>query len=769
MLAGCQTTKEREAVEQRFFVNPTVNQEKHLEDKQICATERDSDATAEGAAVAAGFLLGGIVGMMVMADANADTDAAEYYTCLARRGYQPVLLPADLQWMAQGNTDTVMRGEAVAAYFSRSTADERADWSIATNNGSAEAYRTFLNIHPSGFHAREASDRLTAIALNTKSSPQSVDSGAPETSDLNAPAKARTDEHTTTDGGTLTDSPSKLAVAKPELEVSEPASTLPVAMAVDLPSAMAIRASSTWSGQVVGDGVRGEFGGLPRFCSSRDPTSISIVLENGRITGSFQSQATGEVIGISGQLTGQRISAKVSSGAVESFIFSGTISNDTLTGQIYNPKLISCTSKVTAKLVRVEPDSSQDSAAISPTKVTEPETATEPLLTEVNQEKSANSAIQFLSGLATVSSDAAAIGCVAGTNYGLSVVVHGERFSGQLISTRPGENSKRFEGTLDADRLAAREIDAEGNFFSISATLSADRLSGNIAYATEDGHCSFDITAISSESGFSAKTQEVSRPATTHQSEARTVTANHSGAESVWKGQAVGSGTRTQHGRIFCESSDPNEIILTIEPNGAFSGTMKRSWDGATATMSGSINGRTLGGRLKLPSSFVEYVISGRIVNGAIEGAIFTPSLESCTATFTARSVDGIHTPFAQARYTGPIVVNLIGGGGSLRGPICSKDKRVAMVVGIEDGSGAGRHDAPTGNVIAAIEPRDGRYVLTLTIETLKVPLRTELRLENLEDGIPVTYELRSSTYDYTCFGTVEVAPSPAGARPQAS
>lgn len=109
----------------------------------------------------------------------------------------------------------------------------------------------------------------------------------------------------------------------------------------------------------------------------------------------------------------------------------------------------------------------------------------------------------------------------------------------------------------------------------------------------------------------------------------------------TWSGEATGDGVRTEYGRIFCTSTKPNRIEIKSLEDGTFSGTMVRSWDGEAARISGTINGGVLEGRLVLPTSFVDYVISGRVRDGILTGTIFSPTIQSCSATFVAMSPNG--------------------------------------------------------------------------------------------------------------------------------
>lgn len=107
-----------------------------------------------------------------------------------------------------------------------------------------------------------------------------------------------------------------------------------------------------WEGEIVGDGIRGEFGGPAYFCRSTEPRPITLLTNTGCMRGTFISPTTNQPIEITGERIGDRIRGKIGMEWTEQFVFIGRIDDDTLTGSIYNPKLISCTSKVRVTLAR---------------------------------------------------------------------------------------------------------------------------------------------------------------------------------------------------------------------------------------------------------------------------------------------------------------------------------------------------------------------------------------------------------------------------------
>jgi hypothetical protein len=198
----------------------------------------------------------------------------------------------------------------------------------------------------------------------------------------------------------------------------------------------------------------------------------------------------------------------------------------------------------------------------------------------------------------------------------------GEDGTVELSATWPHEDPLRFEGSFN------------------QAGLIEGRLR-----ATSSAGCDQPVwfEALRNRANIQGTGQLVSAPTTLDQAASSVpalleAPATMKSNESTWVGEAIGSGTRTEYGRIFCTTSNPNRLEIRFLSDESFSGTMLRSWDGAAAEITGTIDGTTIAGRIRLPSSFTDYVIAGTLGDGIVTGTVFAPNLTSCTATFVARS-----------------------------------------------------------------------------------------------------------------------------------
>lgn len=312
-LSGCQTNNggsspTTDDERPRFFFNAAKPAGTQTVDLNACYDQRDDAESANAGYAAAGFLLGGIVGAIAVSSAREDSIETALTSCLANRGYEAVLVPENLDWIAFGLETEEGRAESVQAFNQALSDTERDAWQTAVSQSTIAGYRSFVDAHPNGLLTQEAIFRHNRLVKF---------------------AQAQYEEAVW--AGTATGSEPAVA---PLTQNGTPSTAQVAAAPADTPN--------TWRGKAVGQPI-GMFEN--EFCDVAEDNRLVLRLGDGVFTGELTRAIDGQTSKIEGKVSGETLTGKLFDAVEKSdpFTLTGRVDGQNITGQIYKTNVNDCT------------------------------------------------------------------------------------------------------------------------------------------------------------------------------------------------------------------------------------------------------------------------------------------------------------------------------------------------------------------------------------------------------------------------------------------
>ncbi|MEC9266261.1 MAG: hypothetical protein VX464_09405 [Pseudomonadota bacterium] len=600
-LSGCQTNNggsspTADEERPRFFFNAEKPAGAQIVDLNACYDQRDDAESANAGYAAAGFLLGGIVGAIAVSSAREDSIETALSSCLANRGYEAVLVPENLDWIAFGLETEDGRAESVQAFNQALSDTERDAWQAAVSQSTIVGYRAFVEAHPNGLLTQEAIFRHNRLVKFAQA--QYEDAVWAGTATEPGPAVAPLTQNGTS-------STSQVAAAPAD-------------------------ASNTWRGTAVGQPI-GMFEN--EFCDEARSNRLVLRMGDGVFTGELIRAMDGQTSKIEGKISGETLTGKLFD-AVEPndpFTLTGRIDGQNITGQIYKTNVNDCSATFSVRssapnqaataalqqLVVVTPSHESmppAETAMAPTQQTGPASVSGPT---VWQGKAVpNSVIKNYGEFCDVREASA-----------LTFTIDGPDVTGQLVRAADGKIAK-LHGTLKGDVLTGQLADSNGfmSKFVFTARRRGNAISGTFSGAAWNG-CGADFIVTTDDPRYAT-----GGPTLVSQ------TQSADGASQKWRGTVVGDGSRVEYGWLFCKDTAPQVITMRTDAV-SFRGEVRRNRDGVSIPFEGTIFANKIEGKYKGPDSEINLNVTGTLDGETIKGRLFSSALPACSATFELHSL----------------------------------------------------------------------------------------------------------------------------------
>ncbi|WP_420416726.1 hypothetical protein [Pacificispira sp.] len=444
-LSGCQTNNggsspTADEERPRFYFNAAKPAGTQIVDLNACYDQRDDAESANAGYAAAGFLLGGIVGAIAVSSAREDSIETALSSCLANRGYEAVLVPENLDWIAFGLETADGRAESVQAFNQALSDTERDAWKTAVSQSTIVGYRAFVEAHPNGLLTQEAIFRHNRLVKF---------------------AQAQYDEAAW--AGTATEPEPAVA---PLTQNGTPSTSQVAAAPADAPN--------TWRGRTISQ-PSGAF--FNDFCDVEESSRLVLRFEGEKFTGELIRAADGKIAKVSGIVSDNALTGRLTdnSAFTTPFQMTGRRNGNVIQGSIIKSATNGCsaTFEVRSSIPNQVTAAALQQLAVAPPIVVAPSTH------ESNH--------WFGTAIGDGISSYGLVFCRNTDPARMSLKIQGEAFVG-TIKERSGPVSN-FDGRIVGDRLTARFLPAGTSVdFVIQGTISEDRISGNI-YSPSSSNC----------------------------------------------------------------------------------------------------------------------------------------------------------------------------------------------------------------------------------------------------------------------------------------